>query len=115
MANQDNPPSSKPGTNGQRGHYVVVIEGPEPGERVEIREKPVVIGRKTPADWLLIKDPLISRIHCRLWVKGDELMVADLDSTNGTYLNGRLVMGSMVWPEGSRLEVGAHVLEHQRS
>lgn len=101
-------------TSEKRPHYVVVIEGPDPGERVEVAAKPVVIGRKTPADWLLVEDPLVSRIHCRLWVKDGELMVADLDSTNGTYLNGRLVMGSMVWPEGSRLEIGSHVLEHQR-
>ena len=110
LADPKKPPSA------HRAHYLVVLEGPEPGERFQLNgEKPIVIGRKEPADWLLQKDPLVSRTHCRVTLAGDQVMVFDLNSTNGTYLNGRLVIGTMAWPPGSRLEIGAHILEHEWS
>lgn len=96
-------------------HYIVVLEGPEPGERVQLGDKPLVIGRREPSDWLLESDPLVSRRHCRISLEGDVVKVADLNSTNGTYLNGALVIGTVAWPPGSRLEVGNHVLQHEAS
>ena len=94
-------------------HFIVVLEGPQPGERIRLGEQPVVIGRRAPSDWLLAADPLVSRMHCRVSLVGDQVMVADLNSTNGTYINGGLVIGNMKWPPGSKLEVGNHILEHQ--
>ena len=45
------------------------------------------IGRATGADFI-VDAPLVSRVHCRLTAGASELEVADLDSTNGTYVNG---------------------------
>jgi|SRR5688572_25799782 len=94
-------------------HFIVVLEGPEPGERIQLGEEPVVIGRRQPSTWLLDADPLVSRMHCRVSLVGDKVMVVDLNSTNGTYLNGGLVIGSVAWPPGSKLEIGNHILEHR--
>jgi pSer/pThr/pTyr-binding forkhead associated (FHA) protein len=94
-------------------HFIVVIEGPEPGERIRLGGDPIVIGRKAPSTWLLNSDPLVSRMHCRVSLVGDKVLVADLNSTNGTYLNGGLVIGNMHWPPGSKIEVGNHILEHR--
>jgi len=96
-------------------HFLVVVEGPQPGERLKVGKDPVVIGRRAPSDWLLNADPLVSRRHCRVSLVNDQLTVTDLNSTNGTYLNGGLVIGVVPWPPGTQIEIGAHILEHQVS
>ena len=90
--------------------YLVIVEGAEPGERIPLGEEPIVIGREAPAD-LLLPDPLVSRRHCRVSLMGDEAFVFDLGSTNGTYIDGKLVMGSTPLPKGAHLEIGDHILQ----
>lgn len=49
------------------------------------------IGRATRADFI-VDAPLVSRVHCRLTADiSGQLVVEDLDSTNGTRLNGTRV------------------------
>ena len=49
------------------------------------------MGRTARAD-LIVSAPLVSRIHCRLTVDpSDQLVVEDLESTNGTQVNGKSV------------------------
>jgi pSer/pThr/pTyr-binding forkhead associated (FHA) protein len=48
------------------------------------------IGRAPVADFI-IDATLVSRLHCRLSAGAAELQVEDLDSTNGTYVNGERV------------------------
>ena len=63
------------------------------------------VGRATGADFI-VDAPLVSRVHCRLTALADGgLEVRDLDSTNGTYLNGARVQTARVAP-GDRLGVG---------
>jgi pSer/pThr/pTyr-binding forkhead associated (FHA) protein len=63
------------------------------------------VGRATGADFI-IDAPLVSRVHCRLTaLPGGELEVKDLDSTNGTFINGqRVETGKLA--SGDRLGVG---------
>lgn len=63
------------------------------------------IGRATGADFIL-DAPLVSRVHCRLTaLRGGELEVKDLDSTNGTFVNGERIDTARLSP-GDRLGVG---------
>jgi pSer/pThr/pTyr-binding forkhead associated (FHA) protein len=63
------------------------------------------IGREAKADFIL-SAPLVSRIHCRLTADAsDQLVVEDLDSENGTFVNGRKVERATLKP-GDRLTVG---------
>lgn len=63
------------------------------------------LGRATGADFIL-DVPLVSRVHCRLTaLPGGELEVKDLDSTNGTFINGRRIETARLTP-GDRLGVG---------
>ena len=63
------------------------------------------IGRATGADFIL-DEALVSRVHCRLRALPDgQLEVRDLDSTNGTYVNGARI-GCTVLASGDRLQVG---------
>ena len=63
------------------------------------------IGRSTGADFI-VDAALVSRVHCRLTaLPGGELEVKDLDSTNGTYVNGARVETARL-SSGDRLKVG---------
>ena len=67
---------------------------------------PRTIGRSTGADFIL-DAALVSRVHCQLVALGDgELELRDLDSTNGTYVNGaRLEKPARLSP-GDKVQVG---------
>ena len=63
------------------------------------------LGRATGADFIL-DAPLVSRVHCRLTALPDgTLEVHDLESTNGTFINGARVDTGRMSP-GDRLGVG---------
>lgn len=63
------------------------------------------VGRATGADFI-VDAALVSRVHCRLTARPDgQLEVRDLESTNGTYVNGERVENAMLH-EGDRLQVG---------
>lgn len=63
------------------------------------------IGRATGANFILDAS-LVSRVHCRVTVlPGGELEVRDLDSTNGTFVNGQRISVAQLAP-GDRLQVG---------
>jgi pSer/pThr/pTyr-binding forkhead associated (FHA) protein len=62
------------------------------------------IGRSPGAEFLL-DAPLVSRLHCQVLATDDALEVKDLDSTNGTFVNGRRVTSARL-REGDRLKVG---------
>ena len=62
------------------------------------------VGRAPRADFI-VEAPLVSRLHCRLTAGAAQLEVVDLDSTNGTYVNGQRVT-RVVLRSGDRLGVG---------
>jgi pSer/pThr/pTyr-binding forkhead associated (FHA) protein len=63
------------------------------------------IGRATGADFI-VDAALVSRVHCRVTaLPGGELEIRDLESTNGTYVNGERVETARLAP-GDRLQVG---------
>jgi len=63
------------------------------------------IGRSTGADFIL-DAALVSRVHCQLVALRDgALEVKDLESTNGTYVNGNRIEKARLAP-GDRVQVG---------
>jgi pSer/pThr/pTyr-binding forkhead associated (FHA) protein len=62
------------------------------------------VGRATRADFI-VDAPLVSRLHCRLTAGAAELEVVDLESTNGTFVNGERVERALL-RQGDRLGVG---------
>lgn len=62
------------------------------------------LGRAAGADFVL-DATMVSRLHCRLTAGATELEVEDLESTNGTYVNGARVSRA-VMRSGDRLTVG---------
>ena len=63
------------------------------------------VGRATGADFS-IDAALVSRIHCRLTAAANgDLEVRDLDSTNGTFVNGKRVQSAQL-SSGDRIQIG---------
>jgi pSer/pThr/pTyr-binding forkhead associated (FHA) protein len=63
------------------------------------------VGRATGADFI-VDAPLVSRVHCRLTVAPNgTLEVRDLESTNGTFVNGQRIETARL-ESGDRLGVG---------
>jgi pSer/pThr/pTyr-binding forkhead associated (FHA) protein len=63
------------------------------------------IGRTARADFI-VEAALVSRLHCRVTAdKSDQLIVEDLDSTNGTLVNGEPI-NRRILKEGDRVSVG---------
>ena len=71
------------------------------------------VGRATRADFIL-DAPLVSRVHCRLTAGTAELEVTDLESTNGTFVNGERVDRATL-KGGDRLGVGRVELTIEKS
>ena len=70
------------------------------------------IGRAAPAD-IILADSRVSRSHCMIELAENELQVLDLNSTNGTFVDGERVDGSAVLPVGSVLKVGDISFKHE--
>jgi pSer/pThr/pTyr-binding forkhead associated (FHA) protein len=71
------------------------------------------VGRAPRADFV-VDAALVSRLHCRLAAGAGEIEAVDLESTNGTYVNGQRVERAML-KEGDKLRVGAVELVVLRS
>ncbi len=69
------------------GAAVTVIDGLSHGIHVKLRKDRMVIGREK-AD-LILKDQAVSRNHAEIVRQDDDYLIRDLNSTNGTYVNGQ--------------------------
>jgi pSer/pThr/pTyr-binding forkhead associated (FHA) protein len=68
------------------------------------------VGRATGADFIVDAN-LVSRVHCRLSAGATGIEVEDLDSTNGTFVNGSRVEKRALAKAGDRIGVGRVELE----
>jgi len=74
-------------------------------------DQPVItIGRAEVND-IVLPTPKVSKRHARLEVTPHGLVLTDLKSTNGTYLNGRKVMAAVLVGEGDHVHVGEFSIE----
>ena len=90
---------------------VILIAHPENrmlGTRFRLRPGSVIeIGRSPAAEITLPEVLSISRTHARLEHRGLDVVLEDLGSTNGTYINDRLIQGENTLRSGDRFQVGA--------
>ena len=70
------------------------------------------LGRAAPAD-IIFADKRISRKHCNVELQNGELVVTDLHSTNGTFVDGEKIDTPTVLEPGSQLKLGDVVLTHR--
>lgn len=85
-----------------------IIEGADRGRRFELpAHEPQLIGRSTEA--LPISDATVSRRHAELTPDDGRWYIRDLDSANGTFVNGRPVLDSTEVAPGDRIRCGSLV------
>lgn len=90
------------------GFSLVVVDGPQKGFHWELEDGVHEAGRD-PEALLFFDDVSVSRHHARFTVGDDTLTVDDLDSTNGTYVNGERVE-AVELQNGDELLVGRYHL-----
>jgi hypothetical protein len=79
------------------------------GQELEITNV-TVLGRSEESD-VVLDDPYASEFHMRLVAQDNGIMLHDLGSTNGTYVNGRRVIAPTQLRRGDTIQVGKTVME----
>ncbi|MDB4990069.1 MAG: hypothetical protein JWN04_5247, partial [Myxococcaceae bacterium] len=82
-----------------------VIKGPRAGEVLIVDRADAVLGRGEDAD-LRIEDPSLSRTHVRFERDGDTLTITDLESLNGTLVEGARLVGTQKLRNGDLVTLG---------
>lgn len=95
-----------------RLHCLELVIGDRLEKRFVVSRLGLKIGRAPPAD-VILPDARVSRSHCMVELADNELQVSDLNSTNGTFVDGERVDGSTVLPVGSVLKVGNVSFKHE--
>ncbi len=73
-------------------------------------DKPVVIGRSSELDMVLVED-MVSRKHAKITWAAGRPHIEDLGSTNGTFVNGEKIARATKLKEGDRILVGTSILK----
>ena len=91
-----------------RSVRLVVQRSPslDEGDEFPVNSAPLTLGRGGQNDLVLEGDDFASARHARIESRGDGVWVQDLDSTNGTYVNGARVLGAQRLDPGDVLRVG---------
>lgn len=110
---QSNPvePIAKESAAAAEIHCLEVEEDGVAQEPIVVDPLGVKIGRTAPAD-VVLAHASVSREHCIVGIANDELLVTDLNSTNGTYVDGIRISRATILPVGSVLRVGQVSLLH---
>ena len=83
---------------------LVIIGGPSIGERFPISKNRMVIGRNQGAD-VWIDDKAVSRSHAEIVLEGEETVLRDLGSKNGTFCNNHKILGRTL-VDGDLIQIG---------
>ena len=87
-----------------------VVQGKPHGSYLDFPEGEFVVGRG-PECHVRPNSELVSRQHCLLRIHGQELMVRDLGSTNGTLVNGKRLVEECALTDGDTLQFAPLVLQ----
>ncbi|MEO5969477.1 MAG: FHA domain-containing protein [Bdellovibrionia bacterium] len=90
-------------------YKLTVISGPNQGTTYAVQEGELAIGRQA-GNAVVLPSSKVSKIHCTLTVTGDEVILKDQGSSNGTFVNGTLTKFRKI-KEGDRISVGEYVFE----
>ena len=71
----------------------------------------ITVGRGQGCNIAIPKDTFASSVHARVYEHSNGYYVEDLDSTNGTFVNGKKISGPQVIVSGDRLQVGQTIFE----
>ena len=84
---------------------LVVLSQGLAGLSYELKTDKITVGRVEDNSFQ-VSDPSVSSHHCEILLMGTEVVVRDLNSTNGTFINGKQVTGEAPIPAGQILRLG---------
>ena len=90
--------------------HVLVVEGSNAGERADLEQAPILIGRGHDAA-IRLDDDYVSTRHARIAASGDQWFVEDLGSTNGTYIGSVRITQPTTLTLGTQVRIGKTILE----
>ena len=82
---------------------VRIVEGPGSGTEFEI-DQAVILGRLDTND-VPVHDPKASREHAKIYRQGNKISIVDLNSSNGTFVNGKQITKQVLKHE-DRITIG---------
>ncbi|MCU1477341.1 MAG: hypothetical protein JWQ64_2034 [Subtercola sp.] len=94
-------------------HKLVITSGVKGGTEIALGIEPLTIGRSTDSS-VVIRDDYTSTHHARLLNWNNEWVIQDLDSTNGTFLDGKRVTQPTPVPLNTPIKIGATSFELRR-
>ncbi|GAB3127739.1 FHA domain-containing protein FhaB/FipA [Glaciibacter psychrotolerans] len=97
----------------QNATRLVITSGPKVGTEFPLSSESITIGRSSDSS-LVIRDDYTSTHHARLMLWNGEWMIQDLDSTNGTFLDGVRVAVPTPVPLNAAVKIGATTFELRR-
>jgi pSer/pThr/pTyr-binding forkhead associated (FHA) protein len=83
---------------------VVLSEGLT-GQSYELKVDKTTVGR-VEDNAFQIAQPSVSSHHCEILLRGQDVVVVDLNSTNGTFINGKQITGEGILKPGQTLRLG---------
>ena len=92
---------------------LVITSGTKAGAEFPLGRDEITIGRSSDSA-IIIRDDYTSTHHARIMLWNGRWMIQDLDSTNGTFLNGSRVTVPIPIPLGATVKVGATTFELRR-
>lgn len=97
--------------NAGLGRYVLkFISGKYQGGEFALEpNQELIIGRSSDLEMVLIED-MVSRQHARITTTNDEIIIEDLGSTNGTFVNGEKITRCKL-KEGDRILIGTSIIK----
>ncbi|HEY3529915.1 MAG TPA: FHA domain-containing protein [Nocardioides sp.] len=90
--------------------HVLVVDGANKGERADLSQAPILIGRGADAA-IRLDDDYVSTRHARIAASGDQWFVEDLGSTNGTYIGSARITQPTTLTLGTQVRIGKTLLE----
>jgi eukaryotic-like serine/threonine-protein kinase len=91
---------------------LLVIEGPDQGRVFPLAGRALVVGSSNKNTDICLNDPYVSRLHCKIELIDDRVVVHDLKNSKGTFVNGTQVTRQDLQP-GDLLRVGNSQLRLQ--
>jgi pSer/pThr/pTyr-binding forkhead associated (FHA) protein len=86
---------------------LVVIKGPNIGDKFFINKSKLTVGRNPKSD-VFLDDITVSRKHAVLKKTGQDFKLIDSGSLNGSYLNGKIVDESLL-KSGDKIQIGKYI------